>query len=128
MPSIPKLLLRALKPFASTVGLKAATLIRSTPGARTPGLIASGTNPTVTTYPCQALIEVLTVNNVPATLVQMDDRKIGILGASLPPGILPTSTDRVSLLDVDGVSKTFRLVAPISGDGVGAMFEFMARK
>jgi hypothetical protein len=26
------------------------------------------------------------------------------------------------------VSKTFRLIAPISGDGVGAMFEFQARK
>jgi hypothetical protein len=128
MPSIPKLLLRALKPYARTIGMKSATLIRSTPGARTPGLVAGGTNPTTTPYPCQALIEVLTVNTVPATLVQVDDRKIGILGASLPAGIIPSSNDRVTLVDVDGVSKTFRLIAPISGDGVGAMFEFQARK
>jgi len=126
--NIPKLLLKSLKSQASTVGLKAATLTRPTPGTRTPGALSGGTNPTTTTYVCQAMIEVLTIGDMPATLVQENDRKIGILGASLPSGIIPRVQDQITLADVDGVSKTFRLVAPVSGDGVGALYEFQARK
>jgi len=127
--NIPKLLLKSLKPLSKTVGLRSATLLRSTPGVRTVGQIGGGTNPTTTSYPCQALIEILTIQDVPvAPLVEMNDRKIGILGASLPAGVIPASSDRITMVDLDGVTKTFRLIAAVSGDGVGAMFEFQARK
>lgn len=125
---IAKLLRQALKPLASTIGLQDATLTKATPGARTPGAIAGGTNPTTADYSCEAMIEVLTVNDVPASIVNVDDRKIGILGASLDEGIIPASGDRIALPDVDGVTKTFRLISPITGDGVGALYEFVARK
>ena len=126
MPDIAKLLLKALKPQAKTLGIRSAVLTRSTPGTRT--TLSAGTNPTSTPYSCQALIELATVDNVPETLVQQDDRKIGILGASLPAGIVPRVQDTITVVDVDQVSKTFRLVAPVTGDGVGAMYEFVARK
>lgn len=125
--NIGKLVRKALKPVAKTVGLQAATLIRVSPGARTPGALSGGTNPTTTSYPCDALIELLTINDLPATLIQENDRKIGILGDSLPAGVIPGGNDRVTMVDLDGVSKTFRLFAVISGDGVRAMFEFQAR-
>ena len=128
MPNIGKLLAKSLKSVASTIGLRSAVLTRSTPGVRTPGSAAAGTNPTTTTYACSAIIEVLTIDDVPATLVQQDDRLIGILGATLPAGIVPTTNDRITLVDVDGVSKTLRLIVAVTGDGVGAMFEFQARK
>jgi hypothetical protein len=124
---IGKLVLKALKSQAKTVGLRAAMLIKSTPGARTEGNLSGGTNPTTTNYQCQALIEVLTIDDMPAMLVQVNDRKIGILGASLAAGIVPAKDDKITLVDVDGVSKTFRLVAAVSGDGVGAMYEFVVR-
>lgn len=125
--NIGKLVRKALKPLAKTVGLQSATLVRVTPGAR--GSTASaGTNPTTANYPCDALIELLTINDAPATLIQENDRKIGILGDSLPSGIIPSSNDRVTMTDLDGSVKTFRLFAVISGDGVRAIFEFQARE
>lgn len=123
---IAKLVLQSLQSVADTVKLKSATLLRSTIGTRG-ATVSAGTNPTTTNYVCQALIEVLTVSDVPQTLIEVNDRKIGILGASLPAGIIPVSTDRVTIADLDGVSKTFRLIGAISGDGVGAMYEFQAR-
>jgi hypothetical protein len=125
--NIPKLLAKSLKPLSSTIGLRSAVLVKSTPGIRTVGSVSAGTNPTTTSYPCQALIEVVTVDNMPGTLVQVDDRKIGVLGATLPAGVVPSSSDKITLADIDGVTKTFRLIAPVSGDGVGALYEFIAR-
>lgn len=125
--NIGKVLLKSLRRVRKTVGLQSATLIRVAPGTRTPGALSGGTNPTTTGIPCQALIELLSDDDVPATLIQQNDRKIGILGASLPSGIVPSSNDRVTMTDLDGAVKTFRLFAVISGDGVRAVFEFQAR-
>jgi len=108
---------------------RSATLLKQSPGTRIPGQETSGTNATYTSYPCRGLIELLTIDDVPTgTLVEKDDRKIGIIGSSLPPGVVPGSIDKVTIQDVDGVSKTFRLVQAITGDGAGAFFEFTARK
>jgi len=127
--NIAKELLKGFKGKAGKIlGFRSATLLRITPGTRTPGAAASGTNPTTTPYPCKALISLATAANVPsAILVQQDDRKISIFGASLPSGIVPRINDKVTIVDIDKVSKTLRLIAPIQGDGTGAMFEFTAR-
>lgn len=126
--NIAKLLSKSLKPVAKTIGLRKATLLRSVPGTRDPDNLSAGTQPTTVSYPCQALIEVATSKNVGDTLVTQAERYIGILGASLPKGIVPTVQDRIALVDIDGVTKTLTLAAPVSGDGVGAMYEFAARK
>jgi hypothetical protein len=128
MPNIAKLVHKALKKQAKTVGLRKATLLRSVPGARDPDNPAAGTQLTTTSYPCDALIEQATSKNVGDTLVTQAERYIGILGASLPAGVVPIAQDRITLVDLDGVSKTLRLVAPVNGDGVGAMYEFAAGK
>lgn len=127
--NIAKLVLTGLKQASNSVdvGLQSATLIKLTPGTRTPGALSAGTNPTSTSYACSALIEVLSINDVPTTIIEANDRKIGILGASLAAGIIPGSNDRVTMKDLDGTTKTFRLIAAVSGDGVGAMYEFVAR-
>jgi hypothetical protein len=126
--NIAKELRKGLKAVGSTVGLRAATLVKQTPGTRSSGNLSAGTNPTSTSYPCEALIEQATAKNVGDTLVAQAERFIGIIGASLPKGIVPIAEDRITLVDIDKVSKTFRLVAPVSSDGVGAMYEFAARK
>lgn len=124
--NIAKLVRGALKSQGKTLGLRTATLLRSVSGARDPSSPSAGTQPTTTSYSCEALIEVATVANVPATLVQENDRKIGILGDSI--AVVPTVQDRITIEDIDGVQRTYRLVAPVTGDGVGAMYEFVARK
>jgi len=126
MPNIAKLVRKALKSQAKTIGLKKATLVKQTPGTRT--TLSGGTNPTSTSYRCEALIEQATSKNVGDTLVAQAERYIGILGASLAAGIIPVAQDTITLVDIDGTSKTFRLIAPVSSDGVGAMYEFAARK
>ncbi len=126
--NIAKLVHKALKKQAKTVGIRKAQLLRSVSGTRDPANPAGGTQPTITSYSCDALIEQATSKNVGDTLVTQAERYIGILGASLPAGVVPQAQDRITLVDIDGVSKTLRLVAPVSGDGVGAMYEFAARK
>lgn len=126
--NLPKLLAQNLKRYGGPIGVKPATLVKVTPGTRTPGAVSSGTNPTTTSYPCTALISVLTAGTLPETEVQVDDRRIVVLGGSLASGVIPAPNDKVTIADVDGVAKTFRLVAPISGDGVGAAFAFQARR
>jgi hypothetical protein len=126
--NIAKTLRKALKSQAKTIGLRKAQLLRSVPGTRDPANPAGGTQPTPVPYKCEALIEVATSKNVGDTLASQAERYIGILGASLPKGIVPTVQDRITLLDIDGASKTFRLADPVNGDGVGAMYEFAARK
>lgn len=125
---IPKTVFKALKKNAKTLGLKKATLVHQTSGARDPANLSAGTQPTTASYPCYALIEVATAKNVGDTLVGQAERYIGIPGASLPSGIVPTVQDSITLVDLDKTQKTFRLVAPVRGDGVGAMYEFAARK
>lgn len=127
--SIGKLLLKGMKQAQRQVnlGLKSATLLRDTTGARG-ATLTDGPAITTTSYSCKALIELATADNLPETLVASAERKIGIFGASLPAGLVPRPEDRVTIVDIDGASKTFRLVAPVSGDGVAAYFEFTARK
>lgn len=123
--SIPKLLAKYMKQSGKPIGVRALTLLKSTPGTRTAA--SGGTNPTTASYAGSGLVEMLQVSDYPGLLVQIDDRKIGILGGSLAAGIVPSTNDKVTIVDVDGTSKTFKLIAVISGDGVGAMFEFQAR-
>jgi hypothetical protein len=125
MPNIAKLVLKGLKSQAKTVGLRSATLIKTTAGSRTVGSLADGPGATTTSYQCKALIELLTVDDMPGTLVTANDRKIGILGASL--SVVPSINDSITIKDIDGVTKTMRLTTAVSGDGVGAMYEFTAR-
>lgn len=126
--NIGKLLLEGMKQASKSIGigLQSATLLRDTSGARTAGALTDGPAITTTSYACQAMIEVATSDNVPETLVANATRKIGIFGASL--AVVPKVEDRITIEDIDGVSRTFRLVAPVTGDGTAAFFEFAARK
>lgn len=83
--------------------LKPATLIRVTPGTRTPGAVTSGTNPTTTSYPVQAVPGELTRLRIQGSLIEGVDRVIKIVGASLPAGVTPTPTDRITM---DGATVT----------------------
>jgi hypothetical protein len=126
---IAALTAKYLGKFGAPVGVKDCTLIKITTGALTPGNYSGAPALTETPYAATGLIEMLAVGEVQdASLVQQDDRKISLLGASIDSGAIPGVNDKVTIEDLDGVSKTFRLAGLIEGDGVGAMYSFIARK
>ena len=127
MPDLRALLAQYMIAYGGDIGVKSATLIKVTPGTRTPGAISAGTNPTTTSYPCSGWIALLTERDIPGTEITQQDRKLAILGGTLPAGIVPLPQDKVTMVDLDGTSKTFVLVGPVGGDSVGAVFAFQAR-
>jgi hypothetical protein len=107
---------------------KEATLIKVAPGTRTPGAIASGTNPTTTSYGCQGIPASTTALRLSGTLISGVDRVIKIFGATLPAGITPQPGDRITM---DGSTST--IVGDAGGqsavavDPAGACFTCQCR-
>ncbi len=125
---LAKLIAKTLKKNGKDVGVKPMTLVKVTKGTRSTSSYSGGTNPTEDSYTCTGLIEKLSMGDVPATLMQLEDDKVSILGATLPSGIIPSAGDKVTLVGLDGVTRTLRLIATLEGDGVGALYSFQARK
>lgn len=135
---LKKELSKALSKFGKPIGVKSCTLTLFTSGTRTPGALSAGTNPTSVDYPCKGFIESYSAHTIDGTLVKSEDRKISILGGSLPTGIVPVPEAKITIVDVDGVSKTFRVIgrisdapgggAGVSADPVGAVYSSHCRK
>lgn len=70
-------------------------LIKRTPGERTSTALASGTNPQESTFSCRGFIEEYKNSQIDGTQVRKGDRKVLILGGTLPTGIVPESNDRI---------------------------------
>lgn len=124
MPSIPKLLAAGFKGAAGkTLGFHKLTLVRVEPGTRTPGSPSSGNNPTTTSYTCQGARQQKLSALTPETTTRTSQAVFGILGATLPTGIVPRASDKIIskgvtyTIDRDGV--TF--------DQVGAMYTCVTR-
>lgn len=96
-----KLVANALNAALPAAGVtESATLVRSIAGTRTPGSLASGTNPTTTSYACKGFVSNEKHEKIGETLVERTDRIVCILGASLP--VTPLSTDKIT---IDGVTQ-----------------------
>src|SRR5204863_2015182 len=80
-----------------------ATLIKVTPGTRTPGAISAGTNPSIAPYPVQGIPVSTTPFRLAGTLIAGVDRVIKLFGASLPAGVTPAPGDRIT---IDGKTST----------------------
>jgi hypothetical protein len=80
-----------------------ATLIKVTPGTRTPGSISGGTNPTTVSYSVQGVPGTTTTLRLNGTLIAGVDRVIKLFGARLPPGVVPAPEDRITM---EGVTST----------------------
>jgi hypothetical protein len=127
--NIAKLVAKNLSKYGKPLGVQSCTLIKVASGALTPGNYSGAPAITETNYKCKGMVAQLTAADVlDAAQVQADDRKVSLLGATIGGGkIIPAINDKVTLKDLDKTTKTLRLVAPIEGDGVGAVYSFIAR-
>ena len=119
---LQKTLARELAKHGKPIGVKSAVLTLFTPGSRTPGALGSGTNPTSTAYSCKGFVEAYSGSYLAETTSAKSDRKISILGGSLPAGVVPVPGAKIAIADTDGTTKTFRVLGGVSnasGGGIG---------
>lgn len=121
MPSIPKLLAQHLGK-RSDLGFRDMTLTKFTPGTRTPGAVSAGTNPTSADYACRGFEEQYAASRIDGTIVQVDDRKISILGASIASSAVPAVGDKITSAGV-----AYRVIS-VGRDPVGAIYECQCRR
>jgi hypothetical protein len=106
-----------------------ATLTRTTAGTRTPGSLTAGqtSGEAETSYPCKGFIDSWSDFRLGATaeryggrsgtLVEDSDRKIILLGKSLPDDIDPRPGDMITIED-----RVYTIVGPVERDPAGATF------
>ena len=128
MANLPKLVNAYLGKYGKPIGVKACTLIKVTPGTHTPGAISAGTNPTTTSYAAKGFVADYSSYELANSLVQVGDRRISILGGSLPAGIIPAPNDKITIADASGTSKTYKIVAAgVKDTSNGAIFDCQGR-
>lgn len=100
-----------------------------TPGTRTPGAEASGTNPTPTVHTkIRGFIASYSLFYIDGTNVFAGDRRAIIFGDSLPKDsngrpLEPKQNDKIT--DIDG--KTYRIVILSKRDPAKAVYDFQVR-
>lgn len=105
--------------FGGMLGVQSCTLIKVSPGTATPGSLIDGTNPVETSYPVMGKIDSYDPSDINGTLIVESDRRITLIGSSLPAGVVPVPGDKVTI-----AGTTYRIKPPISGDGIGGLYAF----
>lgn len=106
-------------------GVLDATLIKFTPGTRTPGQLTGGTNPTNASFPCRGFIDKQMNRDRDGTLISDGTVKIVLIGDTIDSGnaaSAPTTNDRVT---IEG--KTYTISGPVDRDPAAATYTFMAK-
>lgn len=122
---IAKQIYKAMKAAKLTLP---ATLIKVTPGTRTPGSLTGGTNPSTTSYAASGFVADYSDDDIDGTLVIRGDRKISLFGSSFPAGVVPEPEDKITITDPSGVSRTYRIVPKgVTTDPAGAVYTCQGR-
>ena len=88
------------------------------------GNLTEGTSPTETTYTVKGFVDSYTDRQLQSTNVQKGDRKISVLGGSLPSGIVPEPNDKLT----DEAGNQFTIVEDgVMRDPAGALYECQCR-
>lgn len=104
-------------------GVLPATLVKKAAGTRTTGALSAGTNPTSTSYACRGFIDDYSAFAVSAGMVQMQDKRITLLGATISNGtVAPAPGDDVT---IEGATYA---VVRVKRDPAGATFELQSRR
>jgi len=79
-------------------GVNDATLIKPTAGVRTPGQLTGGTNPTTANYAAKGFIDTLDKTRLEASLVDVADALVQLVGDSIAGGQVPRQGDYITIL------------------------------
>lgn len=84
--------------LASKLGplLLGFTLIKVTSGARDAADPSAGTSPTEASHACRGILEDYRDGQYDETIIKRGDRKALILGDTLPTGVVPEPSDKVT--------------------------------
>jgi hypothetical protein len=99
-----------------------ATLIVVTPGTRAPDAASGGTNPTTENVKARGLVIAWKRQRINATDIQVGDRVVMLLGATIAGGAIPKVGDKIT---IEGV--TSRII-DIERDAAGATYSCLTRK
>lgn len=101
-------------------GVLDATLIKSSPGTRTPGNLTGGTNPTSTSYACKGFIDEQGVEALKGTLIPAGMKLITLIGDTINSGAtavgegdqitIEGSTYEVEKIDRDPAAATYTCI------------------
>lgn len=97
-------------------GLAPGVLTKVTSGARTPGDLTGGTNPTETVHTFQGFLEAGQVR-MPSTRVILSGTFITVLGASVLPIAEPTAKDKI---EIEG--ETYEIKEVVDRDPAAATY------
>lgn len=124
-----KLIAKYAKKYGKPIGWKAATLTKFTAGAYG-STVTAGRALTPVPYSCTARIADYTASLIDGTDIIQGDRLVSILGATLPSGIAPAPTDKVTITDATGVSATYAIVPKGVRDesGIGVIYDCQVRR
>jgi len=103
-------------------GLVPLTLYSRTPGTRTTGDPAGGTNASEAPASGQGIIEDYEDSQIDGTIVRKGDRRVLIMGDSLPSGVMPQLNDSV---EIEGV--TYKVVGVPARDPAAATYTCQVR-
>lgn len=103
-------------------GVLDAVLIKRTSGARTPGQLTGGTNPTTVSYPCKGFIDKQDRRNRDGELIHDGNVTILLIGKTIDNGnTAPIMDDQVTIegvtylvtqVDRDPAAATYSLLCP----------------
>jgi hypothetical protein len=110
-------------------GVNDATLIKVTPGTRTPGNLTGGTNPTETSYSAKGFLDTLdrgfigrsTGNAAGSTLVEEGDVLVALVGDSIASSQVPKPGDKITIR-----STTYRIIR-VEVDPADALYQCLGR-
>jgi hypothetical protein len=112
----PRLVARKLRAVS-----KPATLVKVTSGARTPGALSGGTNPTSASYGCRAFASTTKREKINGTLVEEGDRIVAVLAATIASGQVPTTKDKLTF------GGTTRPIVSVENDPFEAIYLCLTR-
>lgn len=105
-------------------GVLSATLIKFTPGTRTPGQLTGGTNPTSVSYSCRGFIDRQANKDIRGTLIDDGNVVIVLIGDTIDGGNAASAPEGGDHVTIEG---TTYVIGVVDRDPAAATYTFSAK-
>lgn len=103
-------------------GLLKGTLFRIVPGTRDPAATTSGVNPATRRAGFRGIVADYTTDQIDGTVIISGDKRVLILGGTLPKGVVPVPDDQLA---IDGLTDLY--IVRVTRDPASAAYSCQAR-